>query len=191
MFIVGCRFDQRFPHVNIEGLARQSMAFLRLSMKVFFGLARFHGRYVQTRTKSISALLVPAFSSDNGPFGLRWSVSGAFGLVKGPRQPSEAKSSGRNAPARLVTIRARFVHAPNGHGSKTQLIGRQRQDLSRLTRSDSASPAGGSITPAAVRATRHVPRPCPQWPLAAKKGPAGDSGAKSSYHSQAPNQGRA
>ena len=40
MFIVGCQFDERFPYERIEALARQSLAFLRLSMKRFFGLHR-------------------------------------------------------------------------------------------------------------------------------------------------------
>ena len=40
MFIVGCQFDERFPYENVEGLARQSLAFPRLSMKGFFGSHR-------------------------------------------------------------------------------------------------------------------------------------------------------
>jgi hypothetical protein len=40
MFIVGCQFDERFPYEGIEALARQSLAFLRLSMKRFFGSHR-------------------------------------------------------------------------------------------------------------------------------------------------------
>ena len=40
MFIVGCQFDERFPYENVEGLARQSLAFPRLSMKRFFGSHR-------------------------------------------------------------------------------------------------------------------------------------------------------
>ena len=40
IFVVGCQFDERFPYENVEALARQSLAFLRLSMKVFFGLHR-------------------------------------------------------------------------------------------------------------------------------------------------------
>ena len=81
MFIVGCQFDQCFPYENVEALARQSLAFPRLSMKLF-GLrsALFH-----------EASLVPSYV--------------------------------------LVPIRARFVHAPTGHGSKTQLFGRQTQGL--------------------------------------------------------------
>ena len=35
MFIVGCQFDQRFAYGRIERLARQSLPFLRLSMKRF------------------------------------------------------------------------------------------------------------------------------------------------------------
>jgi len=34
MFIVECQFDERFSYENVEALARQSLAFLRLSMKV-------------------------------------------------------------------------------------------------------------------------------------------------------------
>ena len=87
MFIVGCQFDQRFPYEKIEALARQSLAFLRLSMKLFGSpSAQFHGASLQ---------LVPSCLC-------------------------------------LVPIGARFVHAPDCHGSKTQLLGRQRQDLSRL-----------------------------------------------------------
>src|SRR6516225_1266953 len=40
MFIVGCQFDERFPYERIEALARQSLAFPRLSMKRFFGSHR-------------------------------------------------------------------------------------------------------------------------------------------------------
>jgi len=40
IFVVGCQFDERFPYENVEALARQSLAFLRLSMKVFFRLHR-------------------------------------------------------------------------------------------------------------------------------------------------------
>jgi hypothetical protein len=87
MFIVGCQFDQRFPYERIEALARQSLAFLRLSMKLFGSAsAQFHGASLQ---------LVPSCLC-------------------------------------LVPIGARFVHAPDYHGSKTQLFGRRRQDLSRL-----------------------------------------------------------
>jgi hypothetical protein len=35
MFIVGCQFDQRFAYGRIERLARQSLPFLRLCMKLF------------------------------------------------------------------------------------------------------------------------------------------------------------
>jgi len=35
MFIVGCQFDERFPYENVEAVARQSLAILRLSMKRF------------------------------------------------------------------------------------------------------------------------------------------------------------
>jgi hypothetical protein len=47
----------------------------------------------------------------------------------------------------LVPIRARFVHAPNGHGSKTQLIGWQRQCISHIMLSPAASIAAlASVT---------------------------------------------
>jgi hypothetical protein len=83
MLIVGCQFDERFPYENVEALARQSLAFPRLSMKLFGSCsAWFHGA---------SRQLVPSCLC-------------------------------------LVPIGARFVHAPNGHGGKTQLFGRQRQD---------------------------------------------------------------
>ena len=36
MFIVGRKFDERFPYERIEALTRQSLAFPRLSMKLFF-----------------------------------------------------------------------------------------------------------------------------------------------------------
>ena len=97
MFIVRCQFDERFSYEQIEALARQSLAFLRLSMKLFGSRsAGFHGASLQ---------FVPSCLC-------------------------------------LVPIRARFVHAPNGHGSKTQIFGRQRQDLSRLARSDSVVRSG-------------------------------------------------
>ena len=35
MFIAGCQFDQRFAYGRIERLARRSLPFLRLSMKLF------------------------------------------------------------------------------------------------------------------------------------------------------------
>ena len=45
MFIVRCQFDERFSYEQIEALARQSLAFLRLSMKLFGSRsARFQGR---------------------------------------------------------------------------------------------------------------------------------------------------
>ena len=40
IFVVGRQFDERFPYEIVEALACQSLAFLRLSMKVFFGLHR-------------------------------------------------------------------------------------------------------------------------------------------------------
>ena len=40
IFVVGRQFDERFPYKRIEALARQSLAFLRLSLKLFFGLHR-------------------------------------------------------------------------------------------------------------------------------------------------------
>ena len=44
MFIVGRQFDERFPYENVEALARQSLAFVRLSMKLFGSRsALFHG----------------------------------------------------------------------------------------------------------------------------------------------------
>jgi hypothetical protein len=48
MFIVGCQFDERFSYENVEALARQSLAFLRLSLKLFGSRsARFHGASLQ------------------------------------------------------------------------------------------------------------------------------------------------
>ena len=45
MFIVGCQFDERFSYENVEALARQSLAFLRLSVQLFGSRsARFQGR---------------------------------------------------------------------------------------------------------------------------------------------------
>ena len=55
MFIVGREFDERFPYERIEALARQPLAFLRLSVKRSARLRRGSiGRFVQTGTKSIS-----------------------------------------------------------------------------------------------------------------------------------------
>ena len=50
MFIVGRQFDERFPYERAEALARQSLAFLRLSMELFGSCsAWFHERRVQRR----------------------------------------------------------------------------------------------------------------------------------------------
>ena len=50
MFIVGRQFDERVPYEQIEALARQSLAFLRLSMELFGSCsAWFHERRVQRR----------------------------------------------------------------------------------------------------------------------------------------------
>ena len=38
MFMLGCQFDQRFAYGRIERLARQSLPFLRLSMKLLISL---------------------------------------------------------------------------------------------------------------------------------------------------------
>jgi len=61
IFIVGCQFHERFPYENVEALARQSLAFVRLSMKLFGSRsARFH------RVSLPACSVVPMFSSDQG-----------------------------------------------------------------------------------------------------------------------------
>ena len=66
----------------------------------------------------------------SGSSGAR-SVNGSAGWKKGLANRARPSPQGGMPPTGLVTIRARFVHASNGNGSKTQLIGRQRQDLNR------------------------------------------------------------
>ena len=53
MFIVGREFDERFPYERIEALARQPLAFLRLSVKRFFRSrsARFHWAFCPNTDK--------------------------------------------------------------------------------------------------------------------------------------------
>ena len=56
MFIMGCQFHERFPYENVEALARQSLAFLRLSMKVIFGLHRTRSREFMGPLRSMGTL---------------------------------------------------------------------------------------------------------------------------------------